>query len=171
MQGAVLIGAQMQRADLHGAQMQGADLSEAQMQGADLSEAQMQGADLSGAQMEGADLSGAQMEGADLSGTQMEGAALHYAQLTGAADDHKILYDTNLSMSIIGGGMLRFVDLTTVQFDETTDFRNAFLDGSVAMTAAFRDQMGQPCQWATEPLNDAAFHARWRGWIEVGPDA
>jgi hypothetical protein len=64
------------------------------------------------------------------------------------------------------------VDLTCAQFDAQTDFRNAFLDGSVSITPAFRAQMGDPCQWVETVIDDdAEFYGRWRGWVEAKPDA
>ncbi len=53
--------------------------------------------------------------------------------------------------------------------DKATDFRNTFLDGTVEMTDAFRDQMGYPCQWIEEVLGEEEFYARWLGWIKAGP--
>ena len=94
---------------------------------------------------------------------------LHYAQLTGAPDRPAVLDITDLSMAINNGGMLRFVDLRRAIFDEATDFRNTFLDGTVKVTEAFRDQMGNPCQWVNAPLDDSEFYARWQGWIFSGP--
>ncbi|MDW3221892.1 MAG: pentapeptide repeat-containing protein [Paracoccaceae bacterium] len=170
MEGANLSSAQMEGADLWGAQMEGANLSSAQMEGADLWGAQMEGADLRRAQMEGADLRRAQMEGADLRRAQMERAMFDYTRLTGVKTAYIHLQETNLSMSTNHGGMLRFVDLTGADFDGGTDFRNAFLDGSVRMTDAFRQQMGDPCQWHDDVIeDDEIFYGRWRGWIEVGP--
>ncbi|MEM1073427.1 MAG: pentapeptide repeat-containing protein [Pseudomonadota bacterium] len=184
MEGARLSVAQMQGADLHGARMQGASLFAAQMGGADLKEAQMQGAvlwgarmeeaNLNGAQMQGANLSVAQMEGANLIWAQMEGALFDYSELTGTSDRPSVLAFTNLSASINSGGALRFVNLNGVTFDAQTDFRNAFLDGSVLMTPEFRKQMGSgdekgPCQWAASELYGNLFYGRWRGWLEAAP--
>ncbi|MEM6565197.1 MAG: pentapeptide repeat-containing protein, partial [Pseudomonadota bacterium] len=185
MEGAKLNVAQMQDADLHGARLQGAMLFAAQMGGADLKEAQMQGVILNGAQMQEANLDGAQMQGANLSRsqmaganlirTQMDGALFDYSELTGTSDRPNILASTNLSASINSGGALRFVNLNEVTFDAQTDFRNAFLDGSVLMTPEFRKQMGSgdergPCQWAASELYGNLFYGRWRGWLEAAPD-
>jgi uncharacterized protein YjbI with pentapeptide repeats len=168
LQRAVLTVAQMEGANLRRAQLQGAYMFEAQMQRADLSRTQMQGADLTRAQMQAADLFEAQLQGAILIQTQMQAAALHYTQVTGARNRPSILKETNLSMATNNGGMLRFVDLRPAISDKATDFRNTFLDGTVTMTEAFRVQMGDPCQWVKEPLEDAEFYARWRGWIYLG---
>lgn len=154
-------------ANLNNAQLEGANLERAQMEGANLSNAQMDGRVLGFAQMEGANLSRSQMDGADLSGAQIERALLHFSQLTGTVQSMNELKSTNLSGSINDGGMLRFADMSDVVFDEVTDFRNAFLDGSVTMTPAFRAQMGEPCQWVEAVLEDNAFYGHWRGWVDA----
>jgi uncharacterized protein YjbI with pentapeptide repeats len=192
MEGADLRGAQMERADLfrtqmegailRDAQMKGADLKEAQMEGANFSKAQMEEADLRGAQMEGASLSGAQMEGANLSwaqmeevnlrGAQMEGADLSYSHLTGKEDRKSLLQSTNFSASRNNGGALRFLDMTEIVFDGRTDFRNAFMDGSVELTDAFRMQLGDQCQSRLDTvLSDEEFYGRWLGWLLAEPDS
>ncbi|MFK7881102.1 pentapeptide repeat-containing protein [Roseobacter sp.] len=158
--GAILFDAKMERADLFGAQMEGAYLIGAQMDRADLRRAKL----------EGASLGDAQMERANLRGAQMEGSVFDYSQMTGKPSDVSYLVETNLSMSTNNAGMLRFVDLTEVVFDPQTDFRNVFLDRSVTMTPTFRAQMGNPCQWAQERLDDAVFYAQWRGWVEAIPE-
>ena len=176
MEGADLREAQMQWADLSFAQMEGADLREAQLLGADLSLAQMERADLSyarmeratlsGAQMEGATLVDAQMEGATLVDAQMEGADLSYSYMTGTDDRKDILGSTNLSASKNNGGALRLVDMTEIVFDARTDFRNAFMDGSVTMTDAFRSQLGDQCQSRLDTvLPVEEFYGRWLGWL------
>lgn len=170
MQGADLISTQMQGAILVGAQMQGAFLFDAQMQRAWLMNAQMQGASLHMANLQRADLSSAQMQEAVLSEAQMQGAKLDYSQLTGTQDRPSVLDETDLGGVSNDGGMLRFVDLRPAIFDEATDFRNSFLDGSVMMTEAFRFQMGGLCQQAKKSLEDAEFYAGWRGWIEAAPE-
>lgn len=120
----------------------------------------------------GANLSEAQMEGASLWGALMEGAMFDYTRLTGVKTAYNTFADTTLSMSTNNGGMLRFVDLTGVEFDGGTDFRNAFLDGSVRMTDAFRQQMGDSCQWHDDVIeDDEIFYGRWRGWIEATPSS
>ncbi|MCP3972215.1 MAG: hypothetical protein GY717_18210 [Rhodobacteraceae bacterium] len=119
--------------------------------------------------MQGANFWEAQMQEA-----RMMGADLSRSTLTGMPDSPNPLTRTNLTAATNHGGALRFVDLTMIEFDAATDFRNAFLDASVALPDGFRDQMsggksGEPCQWHPEELSDDEFHARWRGWLEVRP--
>ena len=170
MQGANLWRAQMDGASLIGAQLQGANLWRAQLLGANFNGAQMQDSLLSETQMQGANLTFAQMQGTDFSDAQMRGAALHFSQLTGTINHPSVFKGTDLSSVINNRGMLRLVDLRPAVFDAATDFRNTFLDGTVMMTQAFRDQMGNPCQWVKEPLDEAEFYARWRGWVDLGPE-
>jgi uncharacterized protein YjbI with pentapeptide repeats len=168
VQGIDLRGAQMEGTNLRGVRMEGAILRGAKMESANLYRARMERTDFSGAHMEGVDLRGAQMKEANFRGAQMEGAMFDYSELTGTSDKINTLFATNLSRSANKGGLLRFVDLTEANFDAETDFRNAFLDGSVAMTETFRAQMGNPCQWATEIIdNGSDLYGRWRGWIEA----
>ncbi|BAQ67844.1 Pentapeptide repeat-containing protein [Rhodovulum sulfidophilum] len=187
MKGADLSEAQMDGADLSKAQMEGADLFEVQMKGAILFEAQMKGVFLIGAQMEGADLRGAQMEGVDLRWAQMAGVDLSGARMAGVDLRGVQMAGANLTMSFLEsgqfepsefpsmnlqgvtnyGGALRSVDLRDATFDETTDFRNAFLDGTVQTSDSFREQMGNPCQWHADVLSDEEFFGRWLGWLEA----
>jgi Pentapeptide repeats (8 copies) len=76
LEGALLIGAQLWRANLSDAWLQEANLSRAQLEGANLSSAQLRQADLSDAQFYEADLSGARFWDANLSRAQIEGADL-----------------------------------------------------------------------------------------------
>ncbi|TDX18411.1 pentapeptide repeat-containing protein [Rhodovulum visakhapatnamense] len=125
------------------------------------------GAQLTDTFLAGANLIGAQMEGADLSWVQMEGADLSMSFLTGVRFEPLIIQSANLRAVTNGGGALRFADLRSVNFNEETDFRNAFLDGSVQITDGFRKQMGDPCQWHADVLSDEEFFGRWRGWLEA----
>ncbi|MEM6376006.1 MAG: pentapeptide repeat-containing protein [Pseudomonadota bacterium] len=189
LQGADLTEAQLAESDLGGAFLSGANLTRAQLPNARLVEAQidranflranMNGVDLTGAQMDGTNLKAALMEGArlvkarvmqaNLMGTRLEGANLNYSSIAGDAENRSNLTLTNLMKSKNNGGMIRSADLRSVQFDDKTDFRNVFLDRSVSLPASFRDQMGQPCQWSDQFLDDAAFYGRWRGWIDAAP--
>ncbi|MGH1578014.1 pentapeptide repeat-containing protein [Planktotalea sp.] len=169
LQNAYLSWAQLQNAYLSWAQLQNAALFRAQLQNADLSRAQLQDANLSEAQLQDANLSRAQLQDANLRRAQLQGAVLHFAELTGKKSQINFLNATNLSASINNGGALRFVSLAGARFDAKTDFRNAFLDGSVARSAAFDEQMGTPCQWHADILADEQFYGRWRGWVEAKP--
>jgi uncharacterized protein YjbI with pentapeptide repeats len=84
LSGAVLPGAQLNKADLSGAQLNKADLSGAQLIRADLSDAQFGDADLSSTDLYGADLSGAYFGDANLSGARLGGANLSDANLNRA---------------------------------------------------------------------------------------
>jgi len=168
MPGAVLHRAHIEWANFAGANLVGADLSEAQMPGAVLVDPKLEEVDFRWAKMQATLLIRAQMQGTNLSRAMLEEANFSNSFLAGTVKRKNTLHYSNLSASLNAGGALRFVDLRDILFDQATDFRNAFLDGSVQMTDAFRDQMGTPCQWAgePEPLSDKVFFGRWRGWIE-----
>ncbi|MEM8975827.1 MAG: pentapeptide repeat-containing protein [Pseudomonadota bacterium] len=201
MEGANLSGADLVNAKLDNATMFEADLSEAQLERASLSFVQLEtanlenanltkanlnasvltAADLGFAQLEMASFGGAQMFASNLRGAQMVGTKLGNANLERAdlSDTHLIgsegtpnhLQAVNLEAAINFGGALRFVDLTEVLFDGRTDFRNAFLDGSVTMTDAFRAQLGDQCQSRLNVvLSDEEFYGLWLGWLEAEPN-
>lgn len=73
LEGIVLAGARLDRADLHGANLQRADLNHASLRGANLSGAILNGANLAGADLSGADLRGARLVGTDLRGIRQQG--------------------------------------------------------------------------------------------------
>ncbi len=113
LEGAVLIGADLRKADLTGARLQAAQLVRAdlrgarlecasrkeggdwqqaslarecaRLQGASLYGAQLQGASLNGAELQGASLESARLQGASLDGARLQGALLYGAQLQGAS--------------------------------------------------------------------------------------
>ena len=97
-----LFDAQLQGADLEDVHLQRANLMRAQMQGADLVDAQLQGANLMGAQLQGADLVGALLQGADLGDAKLQGANLMGAQLQGAN-----LMGAQLQGAYLGGAQLQ----------------------------------------------------------------
>jgi hypothetical protein len=114
------------------------------------------------------------MQEADLSEAQMQGADLRRALLTGTPETPNILWVTSLGGSTNHGGALRDVDLRPAEFDDRTDWRNAFFDGTVRVPEDRKNQIGQPCLWDwiadnPEPLPDEEFFARWRGWLTLDP--
>ena len=154
-----------------------AKLNSSFLAGANLWGAQMDHAQMNFAQMEGVFLNFASLKWTNFSGANMEVANFSYSHLTGwpqpkgegQVEMPNVLQDTNLSAATNEGGALRFTSFETVIFDAQTNFRNAFLDGSVKMTPGFAAQMNNPCQWIPEPLDDAEFYAYWRWWIEKRP--
>ncbi|MEM6826211.1 MAG: hypothetical protein AAF566_13980, partial [Pseudomonadota bacterium] len=114
------------------------------------------------------------MDRSDLSRARMNGAVLDYSLLQGTPEKPNRLSSTNLSSAVNNGGALRWLDMSEVIFDPRTDFRNAFLDGSVDMTDAFAAQMSadgeEPCQWQRdrEITDSAEFYGLWRAWVEKG---
>jgi hypothetical protein len=103
-EGAVLVGANLSKADLTAASLQGASLDGAQLQGALLTRARLHGASLDGAQLQGASLRRAQLQGASLDGAQLQGASLEDAQLQGASLFRTSLLGASLSERFVSGG-------------------------------------------------------------------
>ncbi|MBL3596585.1 pentapeptide repeat-containing protein [Rhodovulum sulfidophilum] len=167
MKGATLVEARMNDAILVEARLEKANLFGAQLERADLSWAQLAEADLRNARLNGADLRSAQLKRVKLLQVQMERANLSRSFLTGAPTESLLLQLTNLAAAENNGGAVRFADLRGAVFDEETDFRNAFMDGSVQVSDGFRQQMADPCQWHADTLSDEEFFGRWRGWIEA----
>ena len=187
---AVAMETQLESADLRWADLERADMRWARLEWADLSESRLDRTNLTGARMERSVLIRAEITQAILNGTQLQkailgnarildadlrwanlqGAGLNYSLLSGTPDRPIRLQSTNLNGVTNRGGALRHVDLTRALFDARTDFRNAFLDGSVVMTGAFREQMARPCQWTAQVLGDTEFYGRWRGWVETKKD-
>ncbi len=151
LQGANLNRVKLEGAQLRLAKLDGASLKHAWMEMANLRRAELKNVSLNEARLEGAvlnhsNLTGARMVETRLINSQMEGTTLHFVRLAGKTTKPNILDGTDLRGSTFDGGVLRHVDLRPVSFDSDTDFRNAFLDGSVRMSDAFRVQMGDPCQ-------------------------
>ncbi|WP_240722252.1 hypothetical protein [Poseidonocella sp. HB161398] len=58
-----------------------------------------------------------------------------------------------------------------MEFNAATDWRNAFLDGSVALPDGFPAPVVHACGWITAPIaEDAEFFGKWRGWLEAAPE-
>jgi uncharacterized protein YjbI with pentapeptide repeats len=127
--GAQLQGAKFEKSDLRGAkfecgdnkehspqcaQLQGASLDSAQLQGASLDEAQLQGASLDKAQLQGASLDKAQLQGASLDEAQLQGASLDEAQLQGASFDKAQLQGASLDEAQLQGAVLYLTQLQGV---------------------------------------------------------
>jgi len=184
--------AQLQGADLNEAQLQGARLSKAQLQGAVLFEAQLQGAHLSEAQLQGADLEGAQLQGAYLFGAQLQRADLNRAQLQGA-----YLIGAQSQGADLRGAQLQGAQLGAVQFDSSTFFNAATLEGAALKNVDFthatisseqiKDMFGDatvtlpdghgpghqnwPDHWSKEKLDMKDFFLKWHAFqARIGQD-
>lgn len=185
--GADLFGAELERASFFGAQLQGANFNQAKMKRVILVDSHLHGAsftsavmpqailrralmektNLFSAKLDGADLRGAIMQDVILNGTKLHGANIGFAGIFGSDFLETTLSVTNLAATQASGTALRYVDLTQAEWDEKTDFRNAFLDASVTVSDDFRARMGNPCQWLSERLGYREFHSVWRWWIDM----
>jgi uncharacterized protein YjbI with pentapeptide repeats len=129
LEGAVLIGALLRKADFTAAYLERADLTTADLRDANFgctgradspsglsvsiqpgkrpACTQLQEADLNGAQLQGAKLRGAQLQGAKLTGALLQGVDLRSAQLQGVDFHFALLQGADL-----GGAELQGADLT-----------------------------------------------------------
>ena len=164
--GADLSGARLYAARLHRTNLTGVRLVDAQLNDAEFDNVSLRWAALHRAQMERAVISNS-----DLRNAQMRQANLGYAFLAGTPEAPLDMRLADLSASRNQGGAFRDALLDEVEFDRMTDFRNAFLDGSVAVDDTFRARMGMPCQWEPQVLlDDAAYFGRWRWWFDASRD-
>jgi uncharacterized protein YjbI with pentapeptide repeats len=154
LEGAVLIGSGLRKADFTAARLQGADLEDAdlrdakfkcagkmkgkqdcpQLQGARLSFANLQGVVLRDVRLQGADLKNAQLQGADLERAQLQGADLVFARLQGADLVSAQLQGADLMLAQLQGADLKLAQLQGVVLKDAqlqgADFRYAQLQGA-----------------------------------------
>jgi uncharacterized protein YjbI with pentapeptide repeats len=165
LEGAVLIGAKLRKADFTGAWLQdahlvGADLREAifecavsekecsklrgasfrgaRLAGASLVRADLQGATLDGAGLQGAKLLSARMQGAILDGAQLQGATLDSAQLQGASLRNASLQGAVLDYAQLQGSDLSSARLQGASLDHA-QLQGALLEGAQLRAASFRN--------------------------------
>ena len=144
---AVIIEAQLARADFSGAHLQGASLVRADAMGAwfdhaDLSGAQLDYADLRGASLFAARLPGATMDSAELQGARLPGANLfgawlHKARLDGASFAGADLRRATLDESWLVGASLKDANLQGASL-AATHLEAASLEGAHIWHADFR---------------------------------
>ncbi len=144
LEGAVLIGATLRKADFTAAQLQGARLDGSNLRGAKFDCAtlesvqgvsvfmaqqcaQLEGASLNQAQLQGASLNYAQLQGASLSGAELQGAVLDGSNLRGAKFDcveFASLQDVDMTLAFEQCAQLQGASLNQVQL------QGASLDGA-----------------------------------------
>jgi Pentapeptide repeats (8 copies) len=154
LEGAVLIGAKLRKADFTAAQLQGAQLNLADLRGAKFECgdalrphpqqcAQLQGALLAGAQLQAASLKDAQLQGADLYSAQLQGADLYSAQLQSAHLEGAQLQSARLDVAQLQGAGLNYAQLQGATLDNSqlqgASFRNVFAWRTDARKAAWED--------------------------------
>jgi uncharacterized protein YjbI with pentapeptide repeats len=138
LQGAVLVSARLQGASLLHAQLQGASLDDARLQGAVLVYAELQGASLHGAELQGASLAGARLQGASLDDARLQGAVLKSAELQGVSLDDARLQGASLHHARLQGA----------------SFEAAFLWRTQLKGAELKDLFGSP-DWSRPAWTDA----------------
>jgi hypothetical protein len=134
LEGAVLIGANLRKADFGQAHLRGASLNNAQLQGASFEYAQLQGASLDDAHLQGASLSRADLRGASLNHVDLQFAELNNADLRGATLEDAGLEGADLSQAQIQGASLRGSVLHGVSLSDAHTDANDFREVSVVRT-------------------------------------
>jgi Pentapeptide repeats (8 copies) len=119
LEGGVLIGAKLRKADFTAAQLQGAQLDDSDLRGAKFQCVQQQctqieGASVDNSQLLGASLYRVQLQGARLYGSQLQGASLDGAQLQGAS-----LYDVGLAGVSLGSVSTWRADAREAYWEDT----------------------------------------------------
>ncbi len=166
-----LEGANMQYATLVGADMRQAVLNHAKLDNAALSKADLRFANLTNASLHHAGLEEATLISATLIGTDFWSASMNGVDLSASKISRKEtfannLLDADLNGSTNHGGAIRNANLKSFSFDQDTDWRNVFLDGSVSLPFRLTKRLGEPCQWTRMVLQDEVFFGLWRGWVE-----
>jgi len=128
-EGAILIGADLRKADLSGAALDGARLDRADLQGATLEDARLRRATLVEASLGGAVLKLARLQDARLDGAQARGASFVSAQLQGASLKEAQLQDAALTSAQLQGASLAGARLEGATLTDA-QLQGARLDGA-----------------------------------------
>jgi uncharacterized protein YjbI with pentapeptide repeats len=148
LEGAILLGANLPKADFtgarhYGAMLDGADLREARFEcaptgsnteGRDIQCADLQRASLRDVQLQGAKLDHAQLQGASFLGAKLQGASLVHAKLQGATLDLAQLQGADLGGAQLQGASLRGAALQGASLN-VTQLQGASLPGAELMGA------------------------------------
>ncbi|GAB5448424.1 MAG: hypothetical protein Gyms2KO_32970 [Gymnodinialimonas sp.] len=169
-------GTRLYDVDFSGAEASHADFGRANLHSANFVQAQLLGADFSYAYMpavnlDRANLSNARFSYAYIAGEQlMQSLNLFNGTINGMAWGQQQNLEPTIELNISGTefrySAIRNYDLSEATFDEDTNLRDAFLDGSVRLPDGLLIPP-LPCHWLQAPANDdAEFFGRWRGFIE-----
>jgi uncharacterized protein YjbI with pentapeptide repeats len=174
LEGAVLVGAHLRKADFTGAWLAGANFNEADLRearfqcaltGREEGCAQLQGASFFGAQLQGASLDRAWLQGASLRRAQMQGATLVIAQLQGATLEGAQLQGASLLATQLPGANLNFAQLQGAFLDHA-GLQGAILDGAQLQGASLKNVLvwrASLPRKVTDALVGAAPDPKYRG--------
>ena len=164
LDGIVIIGGNLRKANFTSASLRGARLIEVQMQGANLTTADLAGAALFQVMLQEAVLSGARMQGASLAVTNLAGAMLSGTRLQGAALDNANLRGASVFAVHLEGASLQNARL------EGTLFAGSFMQGARLNRATLDGALVQATQLQGASLDGTSLHAvdlsgtfLWRG--------
>jgi Pentapeptide repeats (8 copies) len=155
LDGALLLGSNLDEAILVRARLDGADLFGAVMDGTDLSNARLDRAVLFGTKFDGSRMTSTGFQNAYMVGTRLFGLPGQPLRISS-----EVLQSANLRTSAF-----RNVQISGTNVMHTQNFGTTFGDATVSLPA------GQPwpCHWGTReegPLSDEQYFSRWKGWVE-----
>jgi uncharacterized protein YjbI with pentapeptide repeats len=184
LEGAVLIGANLRKADFTAARLRGASLANADLRGArlqcaidqnacvDLREAwlnnaQLQGASLESAQLQGASLADAQLQGASLDNVLLHGAWLNRAQLQGVSLAYARLQGASLADAQLQGASLDNALLHGAKLDRA-QLQGASLNGTQLQGASLdlTQLQGSSLESAQLQVTHVLYVFAWRAPIQ-----
>jgi uncharacterized protein YjbI with pentapeptide repeats len=149
LEGAVLIGADLCKADLSGAALDGARLDRADLQGATLEDARLRRAILVEASLGGALMKLARLQEARLDGVQARGVSLVSAQLQGAS-----LKEAQLQDAALGSAQLQGASLVGARLEGAT-LADVQLQGAKLDSAELQDAVLDHAQMQGASLEGA----------------
>ena len=161
LDGAVLIGAVLRKADFTGAKLRDARLDGAKLQKAKFECADWfeQGRTPICAELQGAWLYGAQLQGASLDGAQLQGALLNYAKLQDASLDSAELQGASLFSAQLQGASLNYAQLQGASLNyaqlQGASLYNAQLQGASLNYAQLQGALLDDAQLQGALLDDA----------------
>jgi uncharacterized protein YjbI with pentapeptide repeats len=134
LEGAVMIGSNLRKANMTSANLRGARFTEVQMQGATLTTANLAGASFFDVKLQETTLSGATLQGASFALVNFAGALFSGTRLQGASLDNAILRGASLQGAQLQGASLKNARLEGAVLDgsqlQGAILEGAFLDGA-----------------------------------------
>ncbi len=160
----------LNRVNMEGMVADQVGFANATMKGANLQSAWLNSPFMGGVDLTQADLRFVKLQGGSVEDSSFKGADLSFSFLAGTNERDLAFDESDWSASLNKVGGLRFVDLSELVFDDKTDWRWAFGDGTVKLPEKADALFGSRCHWIEGvAASDAVYFGRWRGWLEAVP--
>ena len=177
LEGAIMMEAQLEKADMRYAHLEKADLYQAQLEKADMRYAHLEGAIMMEAQLEKADMRYAHLEKADMGYAHLEGAIMMEAQLEKADMRYAHLEGTNMTEAQLEKADMRYAHLEGTNMTEAhlegasfyaawLDEKTYFLDCTYDTTTNFTATAITVTRINPNTLTDLQYNIRRRQWEE-----